>query len=1356
MAKSESKNYADTKIGNTLKLNSLAPKNDIELKSYQEALDQIFLDDTILNVGITGSYGSGKSSTIETYKKINSNLNFIHIALGRYKESTRSEKQEEKPKPERVMEKSEEKKQQETNEIEGKIINQLLHQINTKKIPQAFTKVKKNNKSYKVYAWAIIVPIMILGLIYIFNFGDWVNYVDLNNLEYLIVTTNAFSPLVVGSLLLFLLAYITKIFGKAQINRAFIRKITFQGNEIELFQSESSSFFDEHLNEVIYLFENSNADVIVFEDLDRFDNSDVFRKLKEINQLLNRRIQYKNIKSTYTYLTKRLRKTKKGKKILEDKLDHSFYSKKIVFLYLIRDDIFISKDRTKFFDLIIPIIPVIDSTNSFEKITELFNETRLKTSETRKKFLLEYPINEIFYPKGTFSKTHFIKEDKEVQSNNLLEIESKIEKTFLRKLAFFIDDMRLMYNISNEYKIYDRQINNEKLDRNNLLALITYKNIFPRDFADLQYRRGFIYSVFENKKTFIESRLQIIDDKIELYKAEIENLNKELLESVIELTALFLKTDDIVFEADFSDSLTHVDFVRNLLEQEEFKRLEYKEELIYNGSNGRREHLSRKNSETVKLEELIVKMEKNTDYIRRKDLIEKKINSRISELEKLIKNFSEERRNVKILSVSESLDKGNYNKLLEEHASIESSEYRELLYLLIEEGYINEAYNEYMNYFYGTHFSIDEKMFVTNLLVSEKSDYELPLKNFALISAHLTANDYRRPGILNYDLVEYFLETNKRENLESLISVAAINRNIDFILTLYHYLDTKEKISEIKYFKLFLETLNNTWKDFYLATIIEKNILSEMVIDNDKEAINNLIIGSLSLTDFHSSLNGTNFDQVISYINEKSSLLLKVEEYDASNFDYLYSNLKELNIKFKELDFSEMNSDIVSFIIEENIYELNIENIKEIYLHENILKDSETDKKDFKGRNLTYIRNSTIEPLKVRVENEINDYLASYIEFSGNNIYEDNEVVAELLNRDDVTVKEQFISAIQILLKNISDIRDTDLWENLLEIRKVEPTIDNIISYFIEADRDEWPQELIGFVNGTHEAIQVDYNKTLKEYGETGFFLKTLGLDDLEDRHYGSIIGHSGYVVEEFLIKDLDLSKLEILIQESVIAMNAKNLKFVSDNYPIEVIKYAKKNLKNNIELIANSLNETKFVELIKSGISPRTIDNLLSARNRKISLREIDTRSKTFEKILKSHLKEEDIPYLFESYSSCNSATKKEILYLGIGHIDVVIAAASDKNLIFDLLKSEETSLSERAALIISKTDLFGFKDILELVPFLNLSKDFEKIAEGGNPKFENSEINQTIIKHLEKIEVLSSSKIDSDNKIRVYSKRK
>ena len=47
------------------------------------------------------------------------------------------------------------------------------------------------------------------------------------------------------------------------------------------------NYFDKYLNEIIYYFEVSKTNLVVFEDLDRFDDPYIFDALHELNELIN-------------------------------------------------------------------------------------------------------------------------------------------------------------------------------------------------------------------------------------------------------------------------------------------------------------------------------------------------------------------------------------------------------------------------------------------------------------------------------------------------------------------------------------------------------------------------------------------------------------------------------------------------------------------------------------------------------------------------------------------------------------------------------------------------------------------------------------------------------------------------------------------------------------------------------------------------------------------------------------------------------------------------------------------------------------------------------------------------------------
>jgi hypothetical protein len=179
--------------------------------------------------------------------------------------------------------------------------------------------------------------------------------------------------------------------------------------------------------------------------MDRYNANRIFERLREINTLIN---------------TQRKQRRKKPANMLFLHLFRKNVSyTPLRFFYLLRDDIFTTKDRTKFFDYIVPIVPVIDGSNSYDKLIEKFKDGG---------------------------------------------IYEKFDSHFLQKLSLYVDDMRLLLNIYNEFIVYESRINSTEQDWNKLLAMITYKNLFPYDFSELQLRRGYVHTVFSQKQIWID------------------------------------------------------------------------------------------------------------------------------------------------------------------------------------------------------------------------------------------------------------------------------------------------------------------------------------------------------------------------------------------------------------------------------------------------------------------------------------------------------------------------------------------------------------------------------------------------------------------------------------------------------------------------------------------------------------------------------------------------------------------------------------------------------------------------------------------------------------------------------------
>ena len=64
-----------------------------------------------------------------------------------------------------------------------------------------------------------------------------------------------------------------------------MKSIKLKDVNFEIFEEKTASYFDKYMDEVLYLFAQSEANVVVFEDLDRFDDVYIFEKLREIEKL---------------------------------------------------------------------------------------------------------------------------------------------------------------------------------------------------------------------------------------------------------------------------------------------------------------------------------------------------------------------------------------------------------------------------------------------------------------------------------------------------------------------------------------------------------------------------------------------------------------------------------------------------------------------------------------------------------------------------------------------------------------------------------------------------------------------------------------------------------------------------------------------------------------------------------------------------------------------------------------------------------------------------------------------------------------------------------------------------------------
>lgn len=906
----------------------LTPIDNMDLDVYEEAIDYVFDNSDIKNVAISGAYSAGKSSVLASYKKKHSNLHFLHISLAHFKSPDQEDETEVKE-----------------SVLEGKILNQLIHQIPSEKIPQTNFRVKKKVSAKSIIKLTIGVVLFFIVAIYFACFEIWKSYV--NTLpdnwfkSILALSTHQYALMVDGLLMVALLSFLVYGLISMQKNKNVFHKLNLKGNEIEIFEESDDSYFDKYLNEVLYLFENVDADVIVFEDMDRFNANIIFERLREVNTLANIQLQ------------------KENKKVLR-------------FFYLLRDDIFVSKDRTKFFDYIIPVVPVVDGSNSYDQ------------------FISHLKKGRIF---------------------------EKFNENFLQGLSLYIDDMRLLKNIYNEFVVYYNRLNITELDCNKMLAIIAYKNLFPRDFADLQLKQGFVYTLFDSKDSFIAEEAKRLNEHISEKIHEIDMAKNEHFNTIEELNVYF-------------DTKKPVDYY------------------------GRKGNLSNENQ---------------IEYTDRKKALEHRLNNTISQIEDEKSVLEQElvflkNKQLKDIITRENIDfifsvtSTNEIGKVTEFNEIKSSEYFDLLKYLIRNGYIDETYADYMTYFYENSLSRIDKTFLRSITDKKAKEYTYKLKNPKLVVSRLRLVDFDQEETLNFDLFTYLLQTSHIDYVERLIDQLKGTKNLKFIGA---YFDTTVELSA------YIKHLNMRWPEVF-STALSERLLTENQIR--RYSITSLYYSDDDIIELVNKENC-----LCDYISNARDYLA----IDNPNIDRLIHCFTLLGVRFIGFDYTELNKELFQAVYEESLYEINAENLQ--LIQREILGTKNEDDFFHKNYTILclhpdsaitqYVNQNINEYFHVVLQISdgtiYDDENVSVAVFNNANLTTD--------------YKQSYISALRTTITSIKEIADSSLWSSLLDADIVQYSEYNIMDCFNAVKLNKSVISYINRCDVDLDFSKTEYDKDAKE-----------------------------------------------------------------------------------------------------------------------------------------------------------------------------------------------------------------------------------------------------------------------------------
>lgn len=722
---------------------------------YINALNWAFQNKKVKNIALTGPYGAGKSSIIETFLRKNDE---DKSALNKIRSSALKISMATFLKGKTATDDSNVKIKVDADEVEKGILKQLFYKVEPGRIPQSRYRKLHPIKRSIIFSYVLGIMIAVLFFMAAMTPDTYDKFMKVTERVVFPVLPAPFFSRIVAALLLVFIAWFIACLYRTAISKFRVKEIKLPANAtIQSGVEEADSVFNRNLDEIMYFFEETGYKTVFFEDLDRLDDPKIFVHLRELNNLLNN--------------------------------DDAIKAKPIVFVYAVRDDIFSKEDRTKFFDFIIPVIPVINSTNSGEILLRR---------------LLEANENGI---------------------------EHDISQGFVLDIAPFISDMRILQNIYNEFIVYKKTLRMSQklaLSDEQMLAMLVFKNLYPSDFADIQDEKGVLKEAINDKYRFIVNQKQLIQEKIDNYSSIITNSQNDTCSSIRELKYAMLGTlmgGPYKFDS-FTKGWNSSGVSASTIMQDEYNM----EQLVK--ANYQYIHfVNQDNSYT----NAAFDSEVLTAYIKRWKVLKKVGEKSVEGLQIELEKLREKQHCLSGMTLVELLKVYTVGEVFSENVRA-----NQLLVFLLRRGYIDEKYASYINYFKGTSITKDDMNFILAVKNQTPMDFDYHLTKTAMVVERLQTYDFEQKAIYNFDILEQLLGAETSEKLKVFIRQLADGDDIS-----WRFID--EFVSRTTKQPLFIHLMAENWPDLWAHISADEtltydhqlmylqNILSEAEISTIEE-----------------------------------------------------------------------------------------------------------------------------------------------------------------------------------------------------------------------------------------------------------------------------------------------------------------------------------------------------------------------------------------------------------------------------------------------------------------------------------------------------------------------------------------
>lgn len=1008
----------------------LSPIDDFKRhKEYIIRLKNAIDQPNVFNIALTGSYGAGKSSILKTFKAYYPEYHYVNVSLASFVEVNMSESDSTPKSKEDSFE----------EQLEYSILQQLFYHVKATNIPESrFGRIERTSSKKRILN-SVSILLFVVANLCLFCQEQVTKY-------FLIPTEVLKSSFLFGiSICVFIIGIWVVLFQLILfIKKISIKNLTLDKATLEFEEKKNVSIMNRYLDEILYLFQGNKYNVVIFEDIDRFENTHIFTKLRELNLILN---QSEEI------------------------------GRRIVFLYALKDDIFANaEERTKFFDYIVPVIPFVNASNS----GDLFR---------RKITGLRIP-------------------------------EVEVSSSFITDISAFVNDMRVLTNVVNEFDLY-RNLLDKKLKKEKLLAMILYKNLYPTDFSLLHQNKGVVYETFMSAETLRDEILE--DDRTQIDKVDsnLQAINEECLRNLNELYAVIIGK----FITLYPDGGWYLYCDNKRRGISEF----YSDEnilKILNGQVGFSEDYCR--PRFFSKEEIKKALGNSYDYVKRKELIQSIADDKIKTLRDKRKVLMDDIAAIEKHTLS---DIAKSDRDIFEHVGTikgQEEKYKVLKYLL-EKGYIDEEYFFYISIFQEGRLTPSDQEFLLSIKFNAPKEFDYKLQEIPSLIQNLSAVDYDHKGILNKDLLEYCLlhEDEYEEECDAILKQMVVHEQ--YIDLLYQFMQEGNCVPT---FIKRLVHIDNVWKS------LDKDINH---ITKDKDKVISMMFKYADINDIRTVNTSYPFNTYINDNNNYSELFENIDQARAQKL------LDLLDLKVQSLKDDSNGTDTYSYIYENNMYALTLGNVKVIFKHNELPVDN------LDSAIYTSIEETELNELQGYVHQELPAFVDNLM-LTSSNAHESSDTIVSLMD-EDIKVDDiiKLIKHNNTLWDDCKDITDKDVVSTLFAENKIKMTFENVKHYCSCIGSWNIDGTLVAFMNCNEEKSMEEFTKLVEsnDAHEIELLLSVVQADDIKDNiAYSVFNNHCLIDVWSKNLSQLNEKRVRYVVDEGIITVSPSIYQDIIKGHP--------------------------------------------------------------------------------------------------------------------------------------------------------------------------------------------------------------